>query len=1239
MKSSKLLDVLNDVKQPLELLTRLAEEHFAITDLTEEGDSVLHVLAKSNQSRNFGFSAYIKVLLAAGANANALDKRGLSFLSDYSKHAESYDLYNTLNLLLVHKDFDVNQTLETDQTFFELISNLRGYNSSDLFKKLIRHKEFNPNHKTSKHNSILLHMISEDLYCYRSTNDIYDVSENVKTNPNIKNNIGQTALTQILSDTQYKDMKLITALINHEQCEINTLDRDGNNYLQSAIIFCKYQAEEIAALLINKGIDVAHKNNEGKSLFDLINENKANRSDYANKILLIEILKLHPLSLLDKNSSGKTILSVLLKDQDYTITSELSALLGLCKNLNNSREPLKNIISDCFNDFRQNGVSEQTINSLTKAIIDANIHIDVEYCLAIIAIRAPFLKETCNNIRKLIPEVNLSTIISFVTNLTHENSDERLQALGNVYESSLHLGCFDDAVLAWEEQSLRSKSNQDINNDSKMFGHLFSLSGSIPSKNSHIKLTGSLSSVSAPFMVHLMNAYVFHCEKNGKHKEHLNSIREVRNMTVKAMRYYFMSQPGDNYYSAMQSSKDDFLSSVIADSKNSGVEIITGWHKHAVNLIFKEDNFYRNNGGGCSTDTTTEHYKISNTSNLKEEVLAKLYKDRNKESNKTYIQRDLHDILGLTFASSITGEFQTVGNCGLKSLLIALKIKYRLFLPEVIADELYADTIQFFEKYYLEEYLSRYSNNAILPHLLIRLIIQKLIPEEKFELASRLIKEHVTSEASQEIMQIALMLKQWKLRIKGRSTEQFETQLSTLGVILNPKMNSRLHLLDRILNDKVTIDDLDELRSWPAEKQSFQGNHLVHFAVMNNNLALATSLIQMFPEAVDQTNWSDKEPLCLAKSVEMIDILVKAGASTARTDYDNALDCAIKANKPDLVCALLKHGVKPSEYSVYYAASKDPKIIQALIKFHPSSMTTTTHNYRTPIHAAAISGHNENLHTLVYYGGVNPAANDVNGISPLHLALKNEHHDTAKILIQYPSTLFNAPYRGDLVSNMTKDTDIKRMIEFKGQEKKADLESFDRFKKSNPGVIEEEMDYLIIAIRFNDTAAIRGFLLTYPNIKVVNSSKLYSTAPLTEAIYNLASKKGVEYEDAFKIVQLLLKTPAIDVNALMGSSEPILFIATSIDDVSVLELFLADPNLDPNRQDNVGYTALHDAVERGHLNCVKRLLQDERVDSTLVNGNNETAADLKSFKPNVIACRNEVAKHQQLIQQKKISLH
>ncbi len=1231
MNSASLLELLNGVKKSYYVLDVLQEAKFAVTDITDESDSVLHLLAKSRHAQTRDFFDYLQELVNAGADVNIADRQGSSFLSYYLENNLRHKENDTFQLLLKNENFDINQMLISGQTFFEFIYHSDVYGCRDSMEMFIRHKKFNPNHKTSKYNSILLHMVAEDVFTHRE--HMIDVARNPLTNPNTQNDNGQTALGLILSDTDYKSadhMLLITALIKHEQCDIDVLDNDGNNYLQLTVMSCKFQAKEIAQLLINRGIDVTHKNSQGQSLFDLIRENRAGRSDYANKKLLLDILALHPASLLERYADGDSILSEIFKSNDYTFKSEFTTLIKLCNSQDNDEGLLENVVAECFTGFHQGLVSAHTISALTKALIGANININIEYFLALTAICNPAAEkwEINSNFKTLKPNLDLKVVINHIKNLTQDNSNERQQALAYLGEFGFSLDNFDDEVLVLEDEYLHAKIRQDIQKATKMFGHLFSLSGSIPVNNGLIKLTGSSPLDTAPFMVHLMNAYVSHCETNDKYTEHLDAVRQVRNMTVKSMRFYLMSKLWISSYQSTSTSKENMLLSMVEDSKNSGVEIITGWPGHTMNLVIKQDDLYRNNGGGCSIDVTTEHYKISKPENITKDLFATLDDDGN-ESNKTYIQRDMHSRLGLVFVGSIPGDFQTVGNCSLYSLLIALKSKYRLFLPETIADQLFADTIEFFEQFYLKEYLSLYANNPTLPHLLIRLIIQELMPTDQLELTKRLLAEHFNSEINQEILNTGLMLERWELVVQSRTTERFDKRLEKLGIVLDPtSMSARLQMLHRFLSDQVTAEDLDELKSWPLHEQTFQGYHLLHFAVMNNNIVLVSSLIQMFPHAVNQTTWYDQEPLCLVKSVEMIDTLINAGASVTRTEEGNALDCAIKADRDDLVNALLICGAKPSEYSAYYAASRDSKILKSLIEHYPETVTKPTHNYSTSIHAAARAGRSENIHSLIYYGGANPDSSDVNGVTPLQLALRNGQNDAARLLIQYPGTLFKAPHRGDRVVTMTQDGDIQMMIETLEQKKQAALEHFELFKNSKSGIIEEDIDYLIVAIRKNNLLAIRGYILTYPNIKVVSTSKLYCTSPLEEAIRRLAGRKGEEYDQAFEIVKMLFKTPAIDINATQASSEPLLFWATSIGDVNVLELFLADPKLKPNEQDNIGYTALHDAVERGHLNCVKRLLQDPRVDSTISNRRGQTAADVESFRYRSRECAEAVLEHQ-----------
>lgn len=1341
MKSEKLLEILNKVQNPFEILTVLSQENFSVNERTEEGDSIFHLLLRSKHVKQYDFYQFLEQLISAGGNPNVVDQQGRSFLTCYLEIGSTFS-DDTLKHLLESECLDIQQKVGSDgYSLFELVCNSSSYSVRDLYKVLLRHPKFDLNQKTSKHNSVLLHLIYE-LKLSKAA-ELEAIVTNPRTDINVQNPEGKTALACILTNGSYKDVELINQFIQHPAFNINILDNEGNNYLQQVVLHCSVQADDIAKLLVRSGIDVTHKNNEGKSVFDLIIENKARRSEYANNLLLLEILKLHPSSLLESYKNGKTILAELMKSRNYSIQSQLNTLLELCINLpafnintldsegnnylqllvryhdnpgdaarqliqkgvdpehkNNegkavfdliklkvrraefiieilklkpsallakyrngesilgrllrkrdnavrdefsgllelckgqpgSSEFINKLIIDCIDDFQKFRISTEEMDILFEGILRAKIDIDIEYILVMTATGSSDVhkQDIANYLKKIKPDFDFNQIFLYIESLTEEDSIKRQRGLQVFELLGISINCFDSTVLAWEERFLRSKKADKLETDSTMFGHLFSLNGYIPVNNKLKKLTGSFTSETAPFMVHLMNAYVSHCESSGEHHEQLEAIRQVRNMTVKAMRYFFAANPFFGY----SPKADHFTDSILSDIQSGGVEIVTGWKGHSIDLIIKQDDLYRNNAGGCSTDATTEEYKITRPDQLTDTLFKRLYQYNSRKENKTYIQQDLHEILGLEFTQSHGDHFQTVGNCGLYSQLIALKTKYRLFLPKEIADRIYEDSIEFFEQFFLKEYLSYHAKNAVLPHILMRLINQKLLVENKLELIETLIKDHFTSATSQDILQTEFMIKRWLLIINGDSTEQFDEQLQRLSIVLDPASSRRRQILDRFLKNQVNADDLDEIKSWPSEEQTFQGYHLLHIAVLNDNISLASSLLALFPKAVNLKNWFDDEPLCLVKSVEMINLLVSAGARVDEAKPDNALDNAVRKNRLDLVLALLKQGAKSSKHTAYYAATKDPKLLEAIMEHHPEAIKKCTHSHRSAVHAAANGGHNENLRSLIYYGGAHPAARDVNGITPLYLALKKDHKDTAELLLSYPGTLFK-PYRGDSLTKMVKeDEPLREKIKVEKKQRNSDLEYFKHFQSVNPGIAEENIDYLILAIRNNNLPAIRGALLTFPEINVFQSSNLYCTSPLMEAIRNLAGTEGQEYNKGFELVQLLLNTPGIDMNSTTSSTEPHLFWATSINDVKLLELFLKDKKLNPNQQDNIGYTALHDAVERGHLECVKRLLQDSRIDSSIVNHQGKTAAELQGFgdyrkEDRIRECREEVVRHQQ----------
>lgn len=371
MKSADLLEILNSVHYTSEIAAKLSEAGFAVNDFTEEGESVFHILARTRHAKEINFYSYLNALIALGGNPNALDKQGRSFLGYYME-AASYYLDSNLKQFFRNNCVDVQQKIGSDGlSLFEYLCSSHSYSIKDLYQDLLRHPGFDVNQKTSTHNSVLLHLICE--MNLSDGHQIGSIITNPKADINVQDTNGKTALGYILSTDTYKNTTFISNFFSHPQFDINISDNEGNNYLQLAVLHCSVQADEIAKLLVQNGIDVAHRNYKGQSVFDLILENKARRSEYANNVILLEILKLHPASLLGNYANGNSILSALIKSKDYTIQSELTTLLQLASN---QEEFDVNALDSEGNNYLQLAIrSKANVSEIAKVLIPKGINL------------------------------------------------------------------------------------------------------------------------------------------------------------------------------------------------------------------------------------------------------------------------------------------------------------------------------------------------------------------------------------------------------------------------------------------------------------------------------------------------------------------------------------------------------------------------------------------------------------------------------------------------------------------------------------------------------------------------------------------------------------------------------------------------------------------------------------------------------------------------------------------------
>ncbi|MDQ2993340.1 MAG: ankyrin repeat domain-containing protein [Pseudomonadota bacterium] len=164
---------------------------------------------------------------------------------------------------------------------------------------------------------------------------------------------------------------------------------------------------------------------------------------------------------------------------------------------------------------------------------------------------------------------------------------------------------------------------------------------------------------------------------------------------------------------------------------------------------------------------------------------------------------------------------------------------------------------------------------------------------------------------------------------------------------------------------------------------------------------------------------------------------------------------------------------------------------------------------------------------------------------------------------------------------------------------------FDKISKHEEfGKVEETVDYAILSIRLHEPQIVAACLFKYTNINILSYSRLYQTTPLQEFIRQLG--KNV-YNDFWLLLIKSMLGPNIN---LMFNSAPILFLATSTNNLVLLNALFENPFLNPNLQDGKGNTALHDAALRGYSDCYDRLLQDKRTNKYLPNYAGKLAEEL-----------------------------
>ena len=105
------------------------------------------------------------------------------------------------------------------------------------------------------------------------------------------------------------------------------------------------------------------------------------------------------------------------------------------------------------------------------------------------------------------------------------------------------------------------------------------------------------------------------------------------------------------------------------------------------------------------------------------------------------------------------------------------------------------------------------------------------------------------------------------------------------------------------------------------------------------------------------------------------------------------------------------------------------------------------------------------------------------------------------------------------------------------------------------------------------------------------------------------------------VVEALLTSPNIDVNAVSGTLETALHWAAWQGYTSIVEALLAAPNIEVNAKDNRGRAALHSATWEGRVSAVEALLTAPNIDVNAGNRSGETAFHWAALRGHVTVLR------------------
>ena len=290
-----------------------------------------------------------------------------------------------------------------------------------------------------------------------------------------------------------------------------------------------------------------------------------------------------------------------------------------------------------------------------------------------------------------------------------------------------------------------------------------------------------------------------------------------------------------------------------------------------------------------------------------------------------------------------------------------------------------------------------------------------------------------------------------------------------------------------------------------------------------------------------------------------IDVNIKQG------DEETALERAAYVGATDIVKELLKRpeidvNSKPSRSfgntALMWTMNGNQELEMAKDLLAHPNIDVNSKNYEgdTPL-MRSVMGYDEIFKMLISHPKIDVNIQNNHGDTALGHAISNGHLDRAKDLLSMPEINPNG-------------------------------KSYDRWAENN---------------KDNGSS---------PLISAING--MFS--PKYASGYNFNKNDAPKPDDYREVIQKILDTKGLDINAQSNAGETALTILSRTQEGQLLEKVLNHPEIDANIQNKDGNSALIIATEQNNIFAVKRLLEVPDIDADLKNENGQTAQDIADIK-------------------------